>query len=744
VEEQPGEPYAALIGRVIGGCRLVSLIGEGGMGTVFRGVQERLGAPVAVKLLRDHFRHSDNARQRFEREARQIARLRGKTPHVVQIYDFGWDAALRLYYIAMEHVDGESLAELLDRHGSLPPREALEAARQTALALEAARADGVIHRDIKPDNIMVARSGLVKVTDFGLAKELGAGTGVTGTHQVVGTPAYMSPEQAEGGTVDHRTDLYALGATLFACLTGRTPFDADTPLAMLMHHLRTAVPDPRDDGVEVSVGVAELLRALMAKQPDARIQTAGEAAGRLAELIAEQGAATEARIHQSLAELLPPPGADIAESAPPLASTVGPEGLDPIDLQSAVPGPTEATAQLAASTAEPVRLCGQCEEPVGAGARFCPGCGNPLFKPCTACGEEIPPTARFCETCGADVAAADALRDLVQRARDALAAREWDAAREAVDAVLARQPDHPEATELARTIDITLRRDRVARGAGIARARRALDEGQWTEAAAALETSLRLAPGDPEAQALQARLHEHWREVPLTPDGPGIMSFVRIEPGSFRMGDAEGDPDETPHPVTLTRPFWMQLTPVTQAQWTALRDGNPSSFRGPERPVDSVSWIDAQGFLEALAPHVAPLLPALPTEAEWEYACRAGTTTRWNFGDEESRLDLHAWHRGNSRGATQPAGRRPPNAWGLQDMHGGILEWCADWYGGYTRTPTDPTGPAEGTWRVLRGGAWSANAWATRSAKRFSRPPHAGNQMTGFRVVLRDPAAPGP
>jgi formylglycine-generating enzyme required for sulfatase activity len=230
--------------------------------------------------------------------------------------------------------------------------------------------------------------------------------------------------------------------------------------------------------------------------------------------------------------------------------------------------------------------------------------------------------------------------------------------------------------------------------------------------------------------------------------GGGVtMAFVLIRPGSFLMGSEEntGGEDESPvHPVTLTQPFYLGRFEVTQEQWAQVMDDNPSGFTGPKLPVDSVSWDDCQRFLAKLAERTGRKF-ALPTEAQWEYACRAGTTTRWSFGDNDAVAGDHGWIAGNSGGGTYPVGGKKPNPWGLYDMYGNVWEWCADWYAKHAYPAgavTDPTGPATGASRVLRGGGWGVDPDNARSACRNCAGPESGHNGTGFRCVMLVEEAP--
>ena len=217
------------------------------------------------------------------------------------------------------------------------------------------------------------------------------------------------------------------------------------------------------------------------------------------------------------------------------------------------------------------------------------------------------------------------------------------------------------------------------------------------------------------------------------------MKFKLIPTGTFLMGESE-----VAHEVTLTKPFKMGVHEVTQTQYERLMGVNPSHFKDADNPVEKVSWEDAvefcRGLSELPAEKAAGNVYRLPTEAEWEYACRAGTTTMYSFGDDESDLGDYAWYRNNSGNKTHPVGSKLPNSWGLYDMHGNVREWCKDWMEDYpSGAVTDPTGSASGSYRVARGGCWLHPAEVCRSAIRsWLRPSHRPFHY-GFRVCLSPP-----
>jgi len=238
------------------------------------------------------------------------------------------------------------------------------------------------------------------------------------------------------------------------------------------------------------------------------------------------------------------------------------------------------------------------------------------------------------------------------------------------------------------------------------------------------------------------------------------MEFVWIPPGTFMMGSAENVPgrreNEEQHEVTLTEGFYMQTTEVTQGQWGVVigsnwrhllrvAAANPKGWTGfgecDACPMDSVTFGDVEDFLRKLNQREGGSRYRLPTEAEWEYAARAGSTTRFSFGDDDAKAGEYAWFRSNSGFKTHPVGQKKPNAWGLYDIHGNVYEWCQDWYGDYpSGSVTDPTGPPSGTHKVYRGGAWDRrgpNYLRSAYRCRMKAPFDTFNAM-GLRLVRTD------
>ena len=228
------------------------------------------------------------------------------------------------------------------------------------------------------------------------------------------------------------------------------------------------------------------------------------------------------------------------------------------------------------------------------------------------------------------------------------------------------------------------------------------------------------------------------------------MEFVPIPAGRFWMGAADDDDDvwwdEVPrHEVIISRAFHLGKYPVTQAQWQAVMGENPSKFKGPDRPVENVSWDDAQAFIAKLNALEGHERYRLPTEAEWEYACRAGSETKYSFGDDTGELGNYAWYKDNAGGETHPVGQKRPNAWGLYDMHGNVEEWVSDWeWEGqydedyYAGPVVDPHGPeVAGDDHMIRGGSWFDSTRDCRSAYRTcgGYPGYRDGDL-GFRLAL--------
>jgi len=260
-----------------------------------------------------------------------------------------------------------------------------------------------------------------------------------------------------------------------------------------------------------------------------------------------------------------------------------------------------------------------------------------------------------------------------------------------------------------------------------------------------------MAAGCGSNDAETAVLKEHTNSIGMT--------FKLVPAGQFTMGNAKHADslrasyagssnadfaDESPaRPVRLTKPFFFSVTEVTQEHYQKVMGANPSVNKSPKCPVDSVSWEDAHRFCQKLSEQEGRTY-RLPTEAEWEYACRAGTSTQFYFGDDPAALAEHGWYADNAGKKSHPVGEKKANPWGFHDMHGNVSEWCGDWFDtdtySFTKTP-DPTGPLTGSGRVIRGGSWDSRAVLCRATRRTRELPSFKNATLGLRVVLEPTAA---
>ena len=351
-----------MIGTTLGNYKILAPLGQGGMAHVYRANQENLNREVAVKVLPPWYAADRNFVERFNLEARLVARL--SHPNIVTIHDFSeYNGHL---YIVMQLVDGGTLKHKLDAArdpsgsggaGALELEEANRIFQQLASALTYAHEQGIIHRDIKPVNVLMDRSARPILSDFGIAKVLAGGNGLTRPGAGVGTPEYMSPEQCRGEEVDGRADIYALGVMLFESLTGRTPFDGDNYHALAHSHLYASPPDPRLYNPRLTMPVCQVILTALQKKPALRYQQANDLA-----------LALEQAIHTSSIE-------DISARQ------------------------TQKPAGIERAPTSPIYACPACQRPNKPDTFFCVRCGS-LLNQCPKCRSQNRAKDRFCTRCG--------------------------------------------------------------------------------------------------------------------------------------------------------------------------------------------------------------------------------------------------------------------------------------------------------------------------------------------------------
>jgi serine/threonine protein kinase len=351
-----------LVGKSLGQYRIVERIGAGGMATVFKAYQPTLDRYVAVKVLPAYHARDPIFVKRFVQEARSVAKL--AHPNIVQIHDFGEQESIT--FIVMEYVDGGTLKDRLKK--PLAPAEAIDFTIQAAEGLDCAHTNGIIHRDVKPANMLIRKDGHLLLSDFGIAKILEGTTNLTRVGTGIGTPQYMSPEQGTGQAVDRRSDFYSLGIVLFHCLSGRVPFTADNPLTITVKHLNDPLPVERLVAEGVPQPIIQVVQKMTAKFPHERYQ----AADALIDALTASLAASDLPMVRWR-----------AGAPPPYASVAGASGSMPQLSSSPVSGALHSNPQIGSVQGGPA-------QPV-------------ITLTCFRCGAPNPSTRLYCTTCGDDL-----------------------------------------------------------------------------------------------------------------------------------------------------------------------------------------------------------------------------------------------------------------------------------------------------------------------------------------------------
>lgn len=607
----------------IAGYHVLERLGSGRNGTVYRAIQLSMQREVALRVLNQRFSRVAGFAERFMQEARSAGGVHH--PNVVSCFDVGQtDGQL---YLAMELVSGRTLGQVQAIHAQgLAVAQALSLVVGATRGLEGIHRGGLVHGDLRLGNIFVSDDEVVKLADFGFQRSLEV---LRDGNEALVDLATLAPEQlAGGGSVDIRADLYALGAVLYALVTGRQPFNGRSRRE-LEHAIRSApLPDPQRMVADLSDDLAAVIAKAMARDPAQRY-------------------ATPAQLREDLERVQYD---FVPIHALPL--TAGPVVMP----TRQVPDPTPAGG---------ARIASPPNRTIARDAGF-------LLVPRADERRRMPSMPLLV---GAGVGA------LV------LGTVGWWAltGRETVAPTL----DKPVAVAAA-PVSTTTGAPAWASAAGVD------DHGRWAE--------------------LSVR---------------GVTMRLRAIPaGRFVMGSLDTDPahrpDEKAVAVVFTRGWWFGDSEVTQAMYHAVTGSRTSAFQGDDLPAENLTWHDAVAFTQRLNALVPGLRARLPSEAEWEYACRAGgdsdTTTGWFSAPEVT--------------ATRPVKQLPANRWGLYDQLGNVAEWCQDHYGPYPSQPaTDPL-RLEGVSRVVRGGSWAVEPAEGRAITRGKYLPVAHHAHVGFRIAI--------
>ena len=657
----------------------------GGMGVVYKALDVNLDIEVAIKRIRPELAANADLISRFEREAKTQVRLRH--PNLVPVRDYAKDDIGP--YIVMDWIEGQSLAAAIDTAGPMEWQRAAVLISKIAMALQVAHEAGIIHRDVKPANILLDANGEPFVTDFGLARIETTQSRVseTATNAMLGTINFASPEQQRNPrNACFQSDIWSLGATLYKTVTG---FDV---LAMreslIPEQLRPIVLKATEHAIDARYGTMRLMsQALQATATAATSKGASE-------------------------------------------STKS-SGLNP----SAIPGESDLAA-LWRQTQERIEKAHADAEEIAEKRQD--------YAEAVKILETVPEHLRKQKLYEGLIRRRDRVVTLDATIRDSVARMRSEGLRDAISELLQLQPHRDDMQRLLAQLPAPVSGKALAAG----------------ETSAVRPPSL-VAPFDGhQAKAAQDAWARHLGIGTEVTNGIG-MKFRVIPPGTFDMGSPKSEPNrsdaETLHKVTITQPKLLGVYPVTQAEWTKVMGSNPSHFSGRANaltrffggkdqdtsrfPVEQVSWDDCQEYLEKLnqSHGMNGWRYRLPTEAEWEYACRAGTVTPFWLGGELNGKQANCYQTWQGPYLNRPTvvgyGANP---FGLYDQHGQVWEWCEDWYGAYdvnASSRADPVGTSSGSSRVLRGGSWNDDAVNCRSAVRYFNVPSHRRYSIGFRLL---------
>lgn len=764
---------------------IVEKLGSGGFATVWRAWDDEKQREVAIKALKGELAGERSRRERFQRGARLMAGL--VHPHIVRVYD---EARVEggLHYVVMELLSGGDLHERV-LSGTYDRATALAAVLGVGDALAFAHSKGIVHRDVKPHNILIDEGGGAKLTDFDLGRDE-SGTRDTGTAASMGTLMYAAPESlGNAREVGSEGDIASLAMTAAFCIYG-----ADLPPDSLY----------RRDRFFAKLDCSEAVRAVLVRasehEPKDRYPSARAFCDALkaalgtpvapAMLVASPGAPVEAPAA---------PRVSGAVWTPPVAHRPEPSTTPPpVAPIVAVTTPVVPAARAVPPVvAPPIAQRPVLRPPIAQGppVSALPVVSQPVVSQPVVSQPVVPQPAAMAP---APVASVPSIYDLPRPAP-----RKEAAPLAAALAAVALPPDGPAAPvqpqdhpspdpstpPASAPMPQVASNERVAPspppvvsehaplesdGAARRRHRRLLGAGLGglgVLVAVLIAAGDRQGPDpvaeDPNPQVRQGPTGASWR-------GTLGLSFLELSQGQFQMGspDGLGEADERPVHSVQVSGFLLSQTEVTQSQWASiipspvwtatgkvLLDSAPWKFAGGGLPVESVSWCNALRFANALS-RSESLTPAyvvgldcetggeiqwdteadgfrLPTEAEWEYAARAGTSNLYSTGDTEADLASSAWYEGNSGGKTHEVCTTESKPWGFCDLLGNVSEWVWDWKGEYAATPAiDPRGPDAGDSRVIRGGSWYAPPARVRPAYRDWNSPERVSALRGFRLAL--------
>ena len=767
--------------------RILKVLGRGGMGIVFMAEDTRLHRVVALKVMLPSIATKAVARDRFLREARATAAI--EHDHIVTIYEVNEDNDVP--YLAMQFLKGMTVEDWLKAGKTFNIPQIMRIGREIAKALAAAHACELIHRDIKPSNIWldVANKGRVKILDFGLARPTNEETHLTQEGMILGSPAYMSPEQARGQNVDERCDLFSLGCVLYRLCAGKLPFGGKDAMSMLLA-ITSEEPAPLGPiNADLPAELVELIHQLLAKKPEARPASAKSVVQTIQNIERDWIANGKTQTIRT------GPNAGAAPLKQDQTIGVDKVDVDPLLEESAITELELQATEPPDTTTAPAPRRGSwlfaglgCSLMTLVSFLCCLGLVVTTNHGHVKIVMEDERAKRIFENGELKVRDEKNLLLTLKNGTQKLPAGKYDIVDlETVPPGLLIEPlkftiNRQETLEIKirylapPTIGLLTGED----------AKRL--QGEW-------------------AEYLKRRVIEKSRELP---------KMILIPPGEFLMGSTKEQIDrhlgdvgkkfekkwppeyakraltELPqHKIRISKPFYISVNEVTIGQFSRFRNFgagyvtepeasgkggtgveggrevprkrefnwlNPGYTPSVEHPVTNITWKDAEAYCAWLSEKEKKTY-RLPSEAEWEYACRAGTTTTWSFADELRDVNardymwFHSFQPGgkqNSPLTPHAVGKKKANEFGLHDMHGNVAEMCSDYFapGYYERCVkegivVDPKGPdpkeAPGSQRVVRGGSFLDFPQMARSGFRSSVDSTYGYCQIGFRIVCEVP-----
>ena len=605
----------------IPGYEIEGIIGQGGMACVYLALHKTLNRKVAIKVMNRQQGTDSEFSDRFLREARIVANL--SHPNIITIHDVGEHDGHN--YLVMELLPGgKTLADKIK--AGVDAQYALSIVRQVAIALKAAHENNIVHRDIKPDNVMFRADGSVVLMDFGVARSVdSSATQMTQAGLIIGTPQYISPEQAQSENVGPYSDIYSLGVVFYEMLMGKVPYTADTPISLVYKHVSAPVPDLTGDFAVYQ----PLLNRMMAKVREQRYSNCDD-------IVAD---------------------IDSIEAGKPVVHPT--QILSTEDINKSIAA-SESLTIVGDISADQVKAIGKEKANEKNGGK------QTVVKQAEKNGTQ--PVSEL------------SLKD--------------------IETGKSKKSGIKSHSLLWITLGLL-----IVGGIYIFVD---IDMGK-------IKTLVGLDAG---------------------PVYSKVGRLISIPEGSFKMGNGNSDSSESPVHTVHINGFMLGETEVTQKQWQLVMGSATSYFKGCDNcPVESVSWNDVQSFFKKLNKQTG-LHFRLPSEAEWEYACRsAGKDEKYCGGGDESKL---AWYGDNSDERTHPVAQKQANGLGLYDMSGNVWEWTQDcWHDSYDGAPTYGQAWARGTCaqRVFRGGSWIGVAGGLSSTGRLGSSPAKGSRNLGFRVA---------